>query len=49
VEEIESGRYDGILGELCEMGEDELRQRYIDREPEPLESTGWEPKEKTYL
>lgn len=49
VEEIEAGKYDGFLEALIGMSEDELRKLYVDREPEPLESEGWEPQDKTYL
>ena len=31
------------------MGEDELRKLYVAREPEPQDSEGWEPQDKTYL
>jgi len=49
VEEILAGKYDGFLEQLTEMSEDELRKLYVAREPEPQDSTGWEPKDKTYL
>ncbi|HSH70419.1 MAG TPA: 4Fe-4S dicluster domain-containing protein [Deferrisomatales bacterium] len=49
VEEITSGRYDGFLEDLKGKSEDELRKLYVAREPEPQDSTGWEPQDKTYL
>ena len=49
MEEIEAGKFDGFLEELTEMGEDDLRKIYVAREPEPLDSSGWEPQDKTHL
>ncbi len=49
VEEIQAGKYDGVLAELAKMDHEELRKRYVEREIEPLDSTGWEPEDKTYL
>ena len=49
VEEVLAGKYDGFLTDLTEMDEDGLRKLYVEREPEPLDSTGWEPQDKTYL
>jgi len=49
VEEILAGRYDGFLENLAQMSEDELRKLYVAREPEPQDSAGWEPQDKTYL
>ncbi|GAB4284924.1 MAG: hypothetical protein Kow0092_39180 [Deferrisomatales bacterium] len=49
VAEIEAGRYDGFLEELTRLSEQELRTRYVEREVEPMDSTGWEPQDKTHL
>jgi formate hydrogenlyase subunit 6/NADH:ubiquinone oxidoreductase subunit I len=49
VEQITAGRYDRMLEEVSKLSKDELRKRYVEREPEPLDSQGWEPKDKTYL
>jgi hypothetical protein len=49
VEQILAGRYDQMLEDLAKTSEDELRQLYVAREPEPLDSKGWEPQDKTYL
>ncbi len=49
VEQILAGRYDAMLEEAAKLPKEELRKRYIEREPEPFDSTGWEPKDKTYL
>ena len=49
VEEVESGKYDPMLEELMQLSGEELRKRYVEREIEPLDSTGWEPRDKTYL
>ncbi len=49
VEEVRSGKYDGFLEELTRMDEDQLRKLYVEREVEPLDSTGWEPEDKRYL
>ncbi len=49
VEEVESGKYDPMLKELMQLPPEELRKRYVEREIEPLDSTGWEPQDKTYL
>ena len=47
--QILSGRYDQMLEELAKQPVDELRRLYVAREPEPLDSAGWEPQDKTYL
>ena len=49
VEEIESGKYDAGLQELAQLSGDELRERYLAREIEPLDSESWEPEDKTCL
>ena len=51
VEEIESGKYDEILGKLTEMSKDELAKLYKEREREPdLVPPGtWMPQDTQYL
>jgi heterodisulfide reductase subunit C len=47
---VEQGRYEQMLRELMDTGEDSLKSLYNEREMEP-EQTGedWTPKDKTYL
>lgn len=47
--QILAGHYDQMMDEVAQLSPDELRKRYVAREPEPLDSKGWEPKDKTYL
>ena len=49
VAEISSGKYDGMLKELTESNEELLRELYVERETEPQDSEGWQPKDTTYL
>jgi ferredoxin len=49
VEQILAGRYDQMMDEVAKLSKDEIRKRYVEREPEPLDSKGWEPQDKTYL
>lgn len=51
VEEIQSGKYDKILDDLTKMTEEELEQRYLEREREPdMAPAGtWKPKDTRYL
>ena len=42
MEEIESGAYDNEINELKKAGEEELRQRYAEREMEPALEQQWE-------
>jgi len=49
VEEILAGKYDAFLEDLAQQSEDDLRKLYVAREPEPQDSEGWEPQDKTYL
>ena len=49
VEQILSGRYDQMMEDVARLPKDELRKRYVEREPEPMDSKSWEPKDKTYL
>lgn len=51
VEDIESGKYDGLLGELTTMSHEDLEKLYVEREREPdLAPPGtWKPKDEQYL
>ncbi len=51
VSEIESGKYQTMLGDLAEMSKEELEKRYVQREREPdfCEGGKWMPKETQYL
>lgn len=49
VEQILAGRYDQMLEDVAKLSKEELRKLYVEREPEPLDSKGWEPKDRTYL
>ncbi|TLN26304.1 4Fe-4S dicluster domain-containing protein [bacterium] len=49
VAEIESGRYDKALEGLTALSKDELKKLYVARQPEPLDSTGWEPDDKSNI
>ena len=42
MEEIESGAYDAEINELKKAGEEELRQRYAERDMEPALEQQWE-------
>lgn len=47
---IREGRYDAMLDELAALGDDEIRERYVQREMEPQEDDpDWFPQEKKYL
>ena len=50
VSEIESGKYQTMLGDLAEMSKEELEKRYVQREREPdfCEGGKWMPKETQY-
>jgi ferredoxin len=51
VAEVQSGRYDGKLGQLKAMSKDELKSLYANREREPdLSEPGeWKPKDTAWL
>lgn len=51
VTEIESGKYQTMLGDLAGMSKEELEKRYVEREREPDFVAGgkWMPKETQYL
>ncbi len=49
VEEIKSGKYDAMIAELNALSIDEFKNRYEEREWEPVISEGWQPKETKYL
>jgi succinate dehydrogenase/fumarate reductase-like Fe-S protein len=51
VSEIESGKYQTMLGDLAGMSKEELEKRYVEREREPdfFEGGKWMPKETQYL
>jgi succinate dehydrogenase/fumarate reductase-like Fe-S protein len=49
VEEIEAGKYVACMDEVSKLTPDELKKLYVAREAEPLNSKGWEPKDKTNL
>jgi heterodisulfide reductase subunit C len=49
VAEIEAGKYAAVMDEVAKLATDELRKRYVAREAEPMNSKGWEPKDKTNL
>ncbi|TAL17832.1 4Fe-4S dicluster domain-containing protein [bacterium] len=49
VTEIESGKYDTALEALTALSMEELKKLYVAREPEPMNSRGWEPEDKSNL
>jgi ferredoxin len=49
VVEVEADKYIAALGELAGMGEDALKELYVARDAEPLDSDGWEPESKLNL
>ena len=51
-EEIESGKYDQMLDDLCAMDKEALEKCYVDgreREPDMAEPGSWQPQETKYL
>lgn len=52
VDEITSGKYDGMLDELGEMSAEELKQIYVEqrqREPDLAEPGSWTPEDTSKL
>lgn len=49
VGEIEAGKYVSAMDSVSKLSMDELKKLYVEREAEPLNSQGWEPKDKTNL
>ncbi len=49
VSEVEAGKYEGALEALTGMDEPKLKELYVAREAEPLDSEGWEPQDKANL
>lgn len=49
VAEIESGKYVECMDAVSKLPLDDLKKLYVEREAEPLNSQGWEPKDKTNL
>jgi ferredoxin len=49
VEEIKSEKYVAPLEALTKLGENELKELYVAREAEPLDSKGWSPADKKNL
>jgi formate hydrogenlyase subunit 6/NADH:ubiquinone oxidoreductase subunit I len=51
-EEIEAGKYDQILDDLCTMDKEDLEKIYVnerEREPDMAEPGSWQPQETKYL
>ena len=46
---VEGAKFDDALAELTKMDEEALKEIYVAREAEPLDSTGWEPESKANL
>jgi Fe-S oxidoreductase len=51
VEEINSGKYNGMLASLAGMEEEAVKKLYVEREREPdmSEAGAWMPKDETHL
>jgi len=50
VKQVEEGRYESMLKELMKMDKDQLRELYVNRQPEPDNvDEMWEPEDKSYL
>ncbi len=50
VKAVSEGRYDRCVDELKQVGEDELKKRYKEREVEPMTAgEDWKPKDTKYL
>ena len=49
VSEVEADKYIDCLGGLTGMDEEALKELYVAREAEPLDSEGWEPESKLNL
>ena len=47
--EIEAGKFAPMLDELGGKSHEELKELYVAREVEPMNSEGWEPDNKTGL